>query len=169
MRAFVLMGVSGSGKSTIGIHAAARLAWPYLEADDFRPVKNLDKMPHGIPPSDADRAPWIDDLSHAINRQVSPCVIVACSGLTRLVRHRLEDAVQRPISFIHLRASPDTLARRLKERHHFIRNDLRANQLEALETPPEAFEINTDDGIYVVTGRLVSRIRMLAGVLRPHP
>jgi gluconate kinase len=57
----------------------------------------------------------------------------------------------------------------VKERHHFIRNDLRASQLEALETPPEAFEINADHGIDVVTGHLVSRIRMLAGVLRPHP
>jgi gluconokinase len=163
MRAFVLMGVSGSGKSTVGRHAAARLAWPYLEGDDFHPAANIQKMSHGIPLSDTDRAPWIDDLSRAINQRLEPHVIVACSALTRFVRRRLADSVQRPISFMHLRAAPDTLARRLKGRRHFMREELLASQLETLETPHEAFEIDANDGIDVVAARAIAWMRVLGG------
>jgi gluconokinase len=163
MRAFVLMGVSGSGKSTVGMHAAACLAWPYLEGDDFHPVANIQKMSHGIPLSDADRAPWIDDLARAINQRAEPHVIVACSALTRFVRRRLADSVQRPISFVHLRASPDTLACRLKGRRHFMREDLLASQLDTLELPHEAFEIDADEGIDVVAARAIAWMRMLDG------
>ena len=168
MIAFVLMGVSGAGKSTVGIHSAARLAWPFVEGDDFHPAENIEKMSRGVALSDADRAPWIDALSAAINNKLAPCVIVACSALTRLVRHRLEDAVQRPIRFIHLRASPHVLASRLHGRRHFMTADLLTSQLAALEAPSGAFEINSDDGIDVVTARVIARMRPLASNPRPH-
>jgi gluconokinase len=169
MRAFVLMGVAGSGKSTVGTYAAARLAWPYLEGDDFHSIANIEKMSSGIPLSEADREPWIESLARAINNQQGPCVIVACSALTRLVRRHLEDAVQRPMSFLHLRASSDTLAHRLQGRNHFMHSNLLGSQLATLEAPTDAFEINADDGIDVVTARVITRLRMLAGMLRPHP
>jgi carbohydrate kinase (thermoresistant glucokinase family) len=168
MIAFVLMGVSGAGKSTVGIHSAARLAWPFLDGDDFHPAGNIEKMSRGVALSDADRALWIDALAPAINNKIAPCVIVACSALTRVVRHRLEDAVQRPISFIHLRASPHILASRLQGRRHFMTADLLTSQLEALEAPSGAFEINADDGIDVVTTRVIARMRPLASNSRPH-
>jgi carbohydrate kinase (thermoresistant glucokinase family) len=169
MRAFVLMGVSGSGKSTVGAHAAARLAWPYLEGDDFHPAQNIEKMSRGEALTDSDRAPWIDALSRAINDQTASHLIIACSALTRFVRHRLEEAVRRPVSFIHLRASPHVLANRLAGRAHFMREDMLPSQLATLEEPSEAFDINADDAVDVVTARAIARMRILTGVLRPHP
>jgi gluconokinase len=160
------MGVAGSGKSTVSTHAAARLSWPYIEADDFHPAVNLEKMSNGIALTDADCIPWIDDLSSTINQQVRPCVIVACSALTQFVRRRLEEAVRRPISFIHLRTSTEVLACRLKGRRHFMGDSLLASQLETFETPPEAFAIDADDGIDVVTARVISRMRIITGALR---
>jgi gluconokinase len=163
MKAFVLMGVCGSGKSTVGSRAAAGLRWPYLEGDDFHPLANIEKMSHGIPLSDEDRIPWINALCAAINDEIAPCVIVACSALTRAVRRHLEDAVRRPVSFLHLRASRHVLAHRLRERRHFVTDALLASQLAALEAPLQALEIDADDGIEVVTARVIESMRMHAG------
>jgi gluconokinase len=161
MRAFVLLGVSGSGKSTVGIHAAARLSWPYLDGDDFHPVENIEKMSHGIAFSDAH--PWIDALSRAINNQMRPFVIVACSARTRLVLHRLEEAVQRPLTFIHLRATPEVLAHRLNGRSPCRSRDLQT----ALQTPFGALEIDADDTINVVTALVIAQMRILVGAHHP--
>jgi carbohydrate kinase (thermoresistant glucokinase family) len=125
-------------------------------------------MSQGIPLSDEDRAPWLDALAHAINQQTSPHVIVACSALTQFARQRLLETVQRPISFIHLRASPGVLTQRLQQRHHFMKDELLASQLATLETPRHAVEIDADDSIEVVTARVIACMRTLAGTCEPH-
>src|SRR5688572_4264485 len=101
MTVFVLMGVSGSGKSTVGRRVADELALTFIEGDDFHPQRNVQKLTSGTPLTDEDRAPWIDALVAAINaRQPGDDAIVACSALSQFVRDRLRAGVTEPLQFI---------------------------------------------------------------------
>jgi gluconokinase len=159
--AFILMGVAGSGKSTVGAHVAARLCWPFVDGDHFRPPECIAKMAMGAVLADADHVPWIDSLAYAINARRSPAVIVACSALTRFARQRLCDCVQRPVHFLHLRASPEVVAMRLRDRPQFMRAGILTVQLAVFEPPREAIEIDADDTIDVVAAQVIAGIRKL--------
>jgi gluconokinase len=163
MRVFVLIGMSGSGKSTVGIHAAAHLAWPYLEGDDFHPAQNIEKMSCGIPLSDADLGAWIDTLARAINSQMRLCVIVSCSVHTHCALQRLEEAVQRPLSFIRLCASPDVLANRLKRHGHRMSTAPSTTP----KTPAGAITIDADGSVSAVTAMVIAHMRQLSGLYHP--
>src|SRR5262245_11441509 len=105
MTAIVLMGVSGSGKSTVGARVARELGLTFIEADDFHPQRNVQKMAAGTPLTDEDREPWIDALASAINaREPRRDAIIACSALTTFVRTRLRAGVAEPLHFILLSA-----------------------------------------------------------------
>jgi gluconokinase len=138
MTAFVLMGVAGTGKTTLGKLAAAALDLPFLEADEFHPPRNVARMAAGIALTDADRAPWIDALAHAVNAHGTD-VIVACSALTRAVRARLRAQVGAPVHFLFLTAAPRIIEQRLGKRTgHFMKAGMLASQLAALQPPREA-------------------------------
>jgi gluconokinase len=132
----IVMGVSGSGKSTVGRLLAARLGWPYLEGDDLHPAANIAKMAAGHPLDDADRAPWlaaIRDRCAALLRTRGGCV-AGCSALKRQYRDVLREAG--PTRFAYLAVDRDELHRRLIERHgHFMPPTLLDSQLAALEPP----------------------------------
>ena len=99
----ILMGVSGSGKSTVGALLATRLGLPFIDGDDLHPQANKQKMAAGIPLDDADRAPWLDTVAAALAR--AP-VVVACSALKRRYRDRLR-AKAPHVQFIYLAGSPE--------------------------------------------------------------
>jgi gluconokinase len=145
MAVFVLMGVSGTGKSTLGKRVAEELALTFIEADDFHPQRNVQKMARGTPLTDADRAPWIEALITEINaRQPQGDAIVACSALTKFVRDRLRAGVAgQPLRFILLTADPAVLQDRLARRQqHFMRAGMLRGQLAALEWPADAAVID---------------------------
>jgi carbohydrate kinase (thermoresistant glucokinase family) len=128
----VIMGVSGSGKSTVGAQLARRLGLPFVDGDDLHSRANKQKMAAGISLDDADRAPWLDDLSAALARS---SVVVACSALKRAYRDRLRDAVP-GVKFVYLAGSPALLAQRTRQRaHEFMPPGLLASQLGILEPP----------------------------------
>jgi gluconokinase len=128
----VVMGVSGSGKSTIGALLAARLGLPFIDGDDLHPQVNKQKMAAGVPLDDADRQPWLDAIATAL-RQGS--VVVACSALKRRYRDRLRESAA-DIKFIYLAGSPAQLAHRLQLRsHEFMPPELLDSQLAILEPP----------------------------------
>ena len=137
----VMMGVTGSGKSTLGEVLAARLGWPFKEGDDLHPLGNIDKMRHGVPLDDADRIPWLRAIAEWIDRwrhDGSPGVI-SCSALKRAYRSRL-DAGRPQVIFVYLQGDAATLAARLAARRgHFMPPSLLTSQLAALE-PPDADE-----------------------------
>lgn len=133
--AIVMMGVSGSGKTTVGEALAARLGVRFRDADEFHPQANVDKMSAGIPLTDDDRWPWLDAIAKSI--QVTPPgepIVVSCSALKRVYRARILKAAGRPVLFVHLDGGRALLAERLKGRKgHFFPPSLLDSQLRTLE------------------------------------
>ena len=147
MTVFVLMGVSGSGKTTIGQCVSRKLSLPFVEGDDYHPSANVEKMARGTPLEDTDRIAWIDALMHAINTRPEPNIIVACSALTELVRAKIRAQSNRPVVFLHLTADPALLAQRLATRApHFMKAGMLPSQLATLEPPQAAITIDTTPG-----------------------
>ncbi len=135
----VVMGVSGSGKSTVGGLLAERLGVPYAEADDFHPPANIAKMSAGHPLDDEDRAPWLDAIAAWITGRGDRGGVVSCSALRRRYRDRLRKDSP-GLFFLHLDGSEELIAARLAARTgHFMPAGLLRSQLEALE-PLEADE-----------------------------
>lgn len=127
------MGVSGSGKSTIGALVADALGAPFLDGDSLHPIANVEKMAAGIPLTDDDRWPWLSRVGQALHGAADDGLVVACSALKRVYR----DAIRREapaVIFLHLDGSTDVLARRMEGRtDHFMPASLLDSQLAALE------------------------------------
>jgi gluconokinase len=130
-----VMGVSGSGKTTVGALLAGDLGWPYADADSFHPEANVAKMAAGHPLDDADRAPWLAAIAAWIDQRIArrEASVVTCSALKR----RYRDTLRRPeVQFVYLQGSEPLIAQRLAARHgHFFRAELLASQFADLEPP----------------------------------
>jgi gluconokinase len=135
----VVMGVSGSGKSTVGALLAKTLLWPFVEGDAFHPAANVDKMAHGHALTDEDRRPWLESLrvriADALARNEN--LVVACSALKKSYRDLLDvDPVR--VLFVHLKGDPELIHERLASRQgHFMKDTLLASQLATLEEGPD--------------------------------
>ena len=137
LAAIVVMGVSGSGKTTIGKMLASRLGLPFRDADTFHPAANIAKMSAGKPLNDEDRWPWLAAIAGWINgfRRVGGCCVVTCSALKHVYRDKLSDSygdvlilyLQGDMSLIH--------ARMARRKHHFMPLKLLTSQFETLEEP----------------------------------
>ena len=142
----VMMGVSGSGKTTVGRALAVRLGVPFQEGDDLHPAANIDKMRRGIALDDADRAPWLDAIAAWIAANAAGGGVVSCSALKRRYRDRLRAAGAAPLGFVMLRVDAVAAHRRLAARSgHFMPESLIESQLETLEQPVAEDDIVTLD------------------------
>jgi gluconokinase len=151
----VVMGVSGSGKSTVGAALAQALGWPFLEGDSLHPPRNVAKMSAGIPLDDADRGPWLSALVSWLGQV--PHGVLTCSALRRAYRDVLRAAG--PLRFVHLVVPEAELARRLGVRElHFMPGSLLTSQLAALEPLEPDEDGVTLDGTLPVE-ELVRRVR----------
>lgn len=132
----VLMGVTGVGKTTIGLQVAQDLGWAFLDADDFHPAKNVEKMRGGIPLTDTDREPWLAALRAEIDGRLArgePGVL-ACSALKKAYRDRLDAGAA--VSFVYLRGDAALIRERLLARKgHYMDPGLLDSQFAALEEP----------------------------------
>lgn len=128
----VVMGVSGSGKTTVGVAVAKRLDLPFADADDFHPPANIAKMTAGTPLDDTDREPWLDAVGEWLaNRQ--PGGVMSCSALRRSYRDRLRGHAPR-VEFLHLDGSLEVIEQRQAQRRgHFMPSSLLASQVATLE------------------------------------
>lgn len=135
---YVIMGVSGSGKTTIGKLLATHLRLPFLDADDFHPKENIEKMTEGIPLNDTDRWPWLEQLRKQLTNQVSGAVL-ACSALKESYRNILSE--NNEVVFIYLEGDYDTIFERMKQRNHFMKPELLASQFKDLEPPTHAISV----------------------------
>jgi gluconokinase len=145
----VVMGVSGSGKSTVGAALAQRLRVPFADADDFHPQANIDKMSAGIPLDDHDRGPWLDAIGAWLVAHPDGAV-VSCSALKRSYRDHLRRCAHQ-VEFLHLAGTPEVLARRMAGRPgHFMPASLLSSQLTTLEQlqPDEhGFTVDIDQSV----------------------
>jgi gluconokinase len=135
--ALVVMGVSGSGKSTISESLAARLGWRYEDGDSFHPASNVAKMSAGQPLTDDDRRPWLQAIADEIDRlsAAGERAVIACSALKRAYREVLVHG-RDDIGIVFLDGSPDLIANRITARKgHFMPPDLLASQFRTLERP----------------------------------
>jgi gluconokinase len=133
----VVMGVSGSGKSTVAGHLATRLGWDLQEGDDLHPAANVAKMAAGLPLTDDDRWPWLDRVAEWISAHAAAGRpgVVTCSALRRVHRDRLRGD---RVVFVHLSGSKSRIAQRLATRvDHFMPPSLLDSQIAALEPPGE--------------------------------
>ena len=141
--ALVIMGVSGSGKTTVGQALAARLGLAFVDGDDLHPPANVAKMAAGTPLDDADRWPWLDRVGAALaNTTAHPAgLAVACSALRRIYRDRIRAAAGKDVRFLYLVADEAEMVRRLEGRpHHYMPPSLVHSQFAALEPPDPAQE-----------------------------
>jgi gluconokinase len=141
----VVMGVSGSGKTTVGSQLALQLGWEFSDADDYHAAANVEKMRNGIPLTDADRQEWL----HALRSLIAGWItsekngVLACSALKQAYRERLRLGEQ--VRFVHLKVSEDLLSQRLLERQgHYMKRQMLESQLATLEEPNDAIVMNAN-------------------------
>lgn len=159
----LVMGVSGSGKTTIGRLLAEEIGWRFADADDFHSAENRDKLARGIPLTDEDRRPWLECLRSAMGtwiEQERPTVL-ACSALKAAYRSYLVQGWGHVVRLVYLKGDADLIGRRLAGRKgHFMSNDLLASQLATLEAPHDALVVEIDES----PDRIVASIRCALGV-----
>lgn len=145
MTIYILMGVAGCGKSTVGSAAAQNLGIPFFEGDDYHSALNIAKMSSGVPLSDDDRMPWVEAIIAACSVSPNEDKILACSSLSKIVRQKLRAGFNGNCEFIHLHGDHITLKQRLSDRSgHFFKTDLLASQFAALHMPRRAITLNID-------------------------
>lgn len=142
-RIIIVMGVSSSGKSTVG-HAIARaLHVPFLDGDGYHPEANVEKMRAGIPLNDEDRWPWLERLALALHEAADrkDAAVGACSALKRTYRQYLADKAGEPILFVYLDGSREVIAERMvRRKHEYMPTSLLDSQFATLEVPDPATE-----------------------------
>ena len=140
----VVMGVSGSGKTTIGEILAERLGWSFFDADNFHSEANKQKMKTGIPLTDEDRMSWLQALQDLIreNDQAGKSIVLACSALKARYRQILSEGAA-DVRFVHLQGEKQLIADRLAQRKgHYMNPGLLDSQFEALEVPQDALNVD---------------------------
>ncbi|PSF35240.1 gluconate kinase [Aphanothece hegewaldii CCALA 016] len=136
----ILMGVSGSGKSTIGQLLSKKLGWPFYDGDDFHPPENVAKMRQGIPLTDEDRHSWLSTLRSLIEQHQNG--IIACSSLKESYREFLQGD-RSDLVWIYLKGSYEEILERMQHRtNHFMKPQMLRSQFATLEEPKNALVID---------------------------
>ncbi|HET9784480.1 MAG TPA: gluconokinase [Terriglobales bacterium] len=133
---YLVMGVSGAGKTTVGRALAVALGCDFLEGDSLHPAANIEKMAHGIPLDDADRAPWLAAIRRHLEAaaRAGRMLVVACSALKQRYRDQLDHGLA--VRWVYLRGDPAMLHQRLAHRQgHYMKANMLASQLADLEEP----------------------------------
>jgi gluconokinase len=163
----VLMGVSGSGKTTIGKLLAEQTGWTFADADDYFPQAYKDKMAAGHPLTDEDRAPWLRTLNKVLRRwdEEKTNGILACSALKEKYHEVLEDGVSLShIMFVFLDGPKELIAGRLAVRkHEYMNPKLLDSQLATLETPVDAFRVVNDRAPEEIVDQILAHILSVQG------
>jgi gluconokinase len=161
-----MMGVAGSGKSTVGRLVAGGLHVPFVDADDLHSPDAVAKMRAGIPLTEDDRRPWLLRC-RAVLLQHEDGLVLACSALTAVARGLLAEGVA-DVCFVHLVGSPSLIAQRLGERaDHFAGPSLLPSQLFTLQPPEGAVTLDVSDPPAVVAARAIEQIRARTGPTAP--
>ena len=152
----VIMGVAGSGKSTVGAALARRTGLVFLDADDWHDPDDLVRMSRGTPLSDEDRQGWLDRLNQLLRRHRDEGAVLACSALSAWSRARLTDGLD-DVRFVLLRGAPDLIRERLRLRQgHPVGPSLLPSQLRTLDPPNHALEVDVANPPEVIVDQIVA-------------
>lgn len=152
----ILMGVTGSGKTTIGTLLAGRLGWEFFDGDDFHPAANVAKMARGEPLDDGDRTGWLEALAGLIKEHLKAgqSMVLACSALKQRYRDQL-NVDKECVQFVYLRGSHELIHARLQRRpNHYMKPGMLASQFSALEEPTDALSVE----ITQMPGTIIAQI-----------
>ena len=158
----ILMGVSGSGKTSVGKALAEDLGWAFYDADDFHPPENVAKMANGIALNDSDRAPWLAALHDLISAslQADRPGVLACSALKASYRQQLLHGNDR-VQVVYLMGSYDLIWSRMAERkEHYMKPDMLKSQFVALEQPTDALTIDISKPVNDIVREIVSNLSL---------
>ncbi|MBT8298930.1 MAG: gluconokinase [Maribacter sp.] len=148
---YIIMGVSGCGKSTIAKLLATRLKVPYFDGDDFHPKANVQKMVKGLPLNDLDRKGWLRTLNKVAREHKKKGAVIACSALKEAYRSQLKRTLEEQMVFVYLKGTFEEIHARLQGRKdHYMPIELLKSQFETLEPPSDAIEVSihhSPDGI----------------------
>ena len=144
LKVIYIMGVAGSGKTTIGKLLATKTGFLFIDADNFHPRQNIDKMKAGIPLTDKDRWPWLDNIHEFVSKEISSQnIIVACSALKKMYRDCLSDGITDNCRWIFLKGDYGIIWDRMQKRTgHFMPESLLQSQFEILQTPLHCIEVD---------------------------
>jgi len=158
----IIMGVSGSGKSSVGRLLARNLGWDFYDADDFHPQANVEKMAQGIALDDSDRAPWLAALNELISTSLKadrPGVL-ACSALKERYRQQLL-AGNDGVRLVYLKGSYDLIWSRMEKRtDHYMKPHMLQSQFEALEEPSNALTIDISMSVDEIVREIISGVSL---------
>jgi carbohydrate kinase (thermoresistant glucokinase family) len=156
-----IMGVSGSGKTTIGKLLSEKIGIPFFDADDFHSQVNKQKMRTGQPLTDEDRKDWLERMNEIAKVELTKNgAIIACSALKEKYRQVLSQGIVAPIFWIFLRGDYDLIARRMKARpDHYMPVSLLTSQFEILEVPENVMAIDSSERPENIVEKIVSYIR----------
>ena len=156
----VIMGVSGCGKSSVGVGLATELGLIYRDGDDLHPLENVAKMRAGVALNDADRWPWLDRVGWILKTQAP--VVVGCSALKRAYRDRIRAAAGGSVCFVHLAGSKDVIAGRMAQRQgHYMPISLLDSQFAALEPPgaeEKAISVSIDQPLNAIVAAIMRHL-----------
>jgi len=159
-KTFIIMGVSGCGKSTIGQKLSKQLGIPYVDADDYHPPQNIEKMSQGIPLNDENRFPWLQDLNAFLRSNKNSGTILACSALKESYRQILSNNID--VIWIYLKGDFDIIKSRLKKRKgHFMNDQLLQSQFDTLEKPSYGTHISIEQNPENIIDSILNSFRRM--------
>jgi 6-phosphogluconate dehydrogenase len=154
-----IMGVSGVGKTTIGKLLAEKTKWPFLDGDDFHPPANIQKMKRGEALTDDDRMPWLQALNAKAREERDQPIIIACSALKKKYRKVLADGLRNDALFCWLNGDAATIRARMQQRNHFMPVALLDSQLNSLERPENALELNIKKSPHQLVNTIINHMK----------
>ena len=157
----VVMGVSGSGKSTVGEALASALGIPFYDADDFHPQDNIVKMEQGIPLQDLDRESWLEKLSKNLTQwETATGAVLACSALKEMYRTALNSGVNNDMTWVYLYGHSELIKERMVGRRgHYFKPELLDSQLADLEPPQYGWHFNISSSADHIVKSILDKLR----------
>ena len=154
------MGVSGSGKTTVGKALASALEIPFYDADDFHPEDNIMKMEQGIPLQDLDRRSWLDTLSENLTKwEAETGAVLACSALKEMYRITLSSGVNNDMTWIYLYGRSELIKERMSGRRgHYFKPELLDSQLADLEPPQYGWHFNISSSADHIVNSILDKL-----------
>lgn len=156
----LVMGVSSCGKTTVAKKLSEALHIPFIEADSFHPISNIEKMKSGQPLNDEDRQPWLENLAVALKAHEATGATLACSALKESYRTTLQSLLSKPLHIVFLKGSFELIKERIEQRaNHFMPTKLLQSQFDTLEEPQDAWTFDVVLSVENIVSQILEKTK----------